>query len=157
MSPFSSITTTTVCPILPGLMGIWQKRQIGGTPKSKSTRPRSTSTWDRHPVPFRAVRGRHDPSIADERAPAEDEHWRQLYENRSSRKIDSRILFSRKWVFWKTFSLTENQFSREDLFIYNSSLCRRCTRATRARPAASSCPTSPACRPGRKSGRKYTG
>ena len=74
MSPFSSITTTTVCPILPGLMGIWQKRQIGGTPKSKSTRPRSTSTWDRHPVPFRAVRGRHDPSIADERAPAEDEH-----------------------------------------------------------------------------------
>ena len=37
--------------------------------------------------------------------------WRQLYKNRSSRTIDSRILFSREWDFGKTFSLTENQFS----------------------------------------------
>ena len=40
----------------------------------------------------------------------------QLYKNRSSRKIDSRRLFSRENDFQKTFSLTENQFSREDLF-----------------------------------------
>ena len=42
--------------------------------------------------------------------------------HRSSRKIDSQRLFSREYEFPKTFSLTENQFFREDLFLYNSSL-----------------------------------
>ena len=32
----------------------------------------------------------------------------ELYKNRSSRKIDSRRLFSREYDFQKTFSLTEN-------------------------------------------------
>ena len=34
-----------------------------------------------------------------------------IVENRSSRKIDSRRLFSREYDFPKTLSLTENQFS----------------------------------------------
>ena len=42
--------------------------------------------------------------------------WRQLYKNRSSRKINSRILLSREWDFQKTLSLTENQFSRKTYF-----------------------------------------
>ena len=39
---------STVCLIQLGLMGIWQKRlgKVGGTPKSKSTQPRSPSIWD---------------------------------------------------------------------------------------------------------------
>ena len=37
--------------------------------------------------------------------------WRQLYKNRSSRKIDSQRLLSRESDFPKTFSLTENQIS----------------------------------------------
>ena len=37
--------------------------------------------------------------------------WRQLYKIRSSRKIDSRRLFTREYDFPKTLSLTENQFS----------------------------------------------
>ena len=41
---------------------------------------------------------------------------RQLYKNRSSRKIDSQRLFSRECDFPKTFSLTENQFSRKTYF-----------------------------------------
>ena len=40
--------------------------------------------------------------------------WRKLYENRSSRKNDSKRLFSREYDFPKTFSLTENQFSRKN-------------------------------------------
>ena len=36
--------------------------------------------------------------------------WRQLYKNRSSRKIDSQRLCSREQDFPKTFSLTDNQF-----------------------------------------------
>ena len=40
----------------------------------------------------------------------------QLYKNRSSRKIDSRRLFSREYDFRKTFSLTENQFSGKIYF-----------------------------------------
>ena len=43
-------------------------------------------------------------------------NWRQLYKNRSSRKIDSRRLFSREKDFPKTFSLTENQFSGKTYF-----------------------------------------
>ena len=42
--------------------------------------------------------------------------WGQLYKNRSSRKIDSQILFSREYDFTKTFSLTENPFSRKTYF-----------------------------------------
>ena len=42
--------------------------------------------------------------------------WRQLYKNWSSRKINSRRLFSREYDFPKTFSLTENQFSRKTYF-----------------------------------------
>ena len=42
--------------------------------------------------------------------------WRQLYKNRSSRKIDSQRLFSREYDFLKTFSLTENQFSGKKYF-----------------------------------------
>ena len=42
--------------------------------------------------------------------------WRQLYKNRSSRKIDSQRLFSREEDFPKTFSLTENQFSGKTYF-----------------------------------------
>ena len=44
-----------------------------------------------------------------------------MYKNKSSRKIDSRRLFSRKYDFMKTFSLTENQFSGKT-FMYNFSL-----------------------------------
>ena len=40
----------------------------------------------------------------------------ELYKNRSSRKIDSRGLFSREYDFPKTFSLTENQFSQKTYF-----------------------------------------
>ena len=40
----------------------------------------------------------------------------QLYKNRSSRKIDSRRLFTREYDFLKTFSLTENQFSGKTYF-----------------------------------------
>ena len=36
--------------------------------------------------------------------------------NRSSRKIDSRRIFSREYDFPKTFPLTENQFSRKTYF-----------------------------------------
>ena len=40
----------TVCPILPGLMGIWQKRLCSWARwmehPNQSTQPRSTSTWD---------------------------------------------------------------------------------------------------------------
>ena len=42
--------------------------------------------------------------------------WRQLYKNRSSRKIDSRRLSSRESDFPKTFSLSENQFSGKTSF-----------------------------------------
>ena len=41
----------------------------------------------------------------------------QLYKNSSSRKIDSRRLLSREKDFPKTFSLTENQFSRKTYLI----------------------------------------
>ena len=44
------------------------------------------------------------------------EFCRQLYKNRSSRKIDSQILFLREYDFPKTFSLIENQFSRKTYF-----------------------------------------
>ena len=44
------------------------------------------------------------------------EHRDELYKKRSSRKIDSRRLFSREWDFPKTFSLTENQFSGKTYF-----------------------------------------
>ena len=42
--------------------------------------------------------------------------WRQLYKNRSSRKIDFQRLFSREEDFPKTFSLTDNQFSGKTYF-----------------------------------------
>ena len=42
-----------------------------------------------------------------------DENRDELYKNRSSRKIDYQRLFSREYDFPKTFSLTENQFSRK--------------------------------------------
>ena len=44
------------------------------------------------------------------------EFCRQLYKNRSSRKIDSQILFLREYDFPKTFSLTENLFSWKTYF-----------------------------------------
>ena len=49
----------------------------------------------------------------DNRQPVEfvDRHRDELYKNRSSRKTDSRIVFSREYDFPKTFSLTENQSS----------------------------------------------
>ena len=47
----------------------------------------------------------------------------ELYKNRSSRKIDSQRLFSREHDFPKTFSLTENQFSRKTYF-YTIASCR---------------------------------
>ena len=40
----------------------------------------------------------------------------ELSKNRSFRKIDSQRLFSREYDFPKTFSLTENQFSRKSYF-----------------------------------------
>ena len=42
--------------------------------------------------------------------------WRQLHKNRSSRKINSRILLSREWDFQKTLSLTERQYSGKTYF-----------------------------------------
>ena len=42
--------------------------------------------------------------------------WGQLYKIRSSRKIDSRRLFSREKDFTKTFALTENQLSGKTYF-----------------------------------------
>ena len=50
-------------------------------------------------------------------------NWRQLYKNKSSRKIDSQRLFSREYVCGKTFSLTENQFSGKTYF-YTIHPCR---------------------------------
>ena len=49
----------------------------------------------------------------------------KLYKNRSSQKIDSQRLFSREYNFPKTFSLTENQFSRKTYFFTIAS--RLCT------------------------------
>ena len=49
--------------------------------------------------------------------------WRQLYKNRSSRKIDSQRLFSREYDFPKTFSLTQNPFSGKTYF-YTIHPCR---------------------------------
>ena len=49
-------------------------------------------------------------------APLSSPHWRQLYKNGSSRKIDSQRLFSREYDFPKTYSLTENQFSGKTYF-----------------------------------------
>ena len=43
--------------------------------------------------------------------------WRQLYKNRSSRKIDSQRLFSREYYFPKTFSPTELSFPGRPIFI----------------------------------------
>ena len=43
--------------------------------------------------------------------------WRQLYKNRSSRKIDSQRLFSREFDFGKTFSFTEISFVGRPIFI----------------------------------------
>ena len=40
----------------------------------------------------------------------------ELYKNRSSQKIDSQRLFSGEYDFPRTFSLTENQFSRKTYF-----------------------------------------
>ena len=51
------------------------------------------------------------PSLPPCRVPRDE-----LYKNRSSRKIDSQGLFSREHDFPKTFSLTENQFSRKTYF-----------------------------------------
>ena len=45
----------------------------------------------------------------------------ELYKNRSSRKIDSRRLFSREYDFPKIFSLTENQFSGKTYFYTTAS------------------------------------
>ena len=45
-----------------------------------------------------------------------DMSLRQLYKNRSSRKINSQRLFSIEWDFSKTFSLTEKQFSGKTYF-----------------------------------------
>ena len=42
--------------------------------------------------------------------------WSQLYQNGSSRKIDTPRLFSREYDFPKTFSLTENHFSGKTYF-----------------------------------------
>ena len=42
--------------------------------------------------------------------------WDELYKNRSSRKMDSRRLFSRENDFPKIFSLTENLFSGKTYF-----------------------------------------
>ena len=39
-----------------------------------------------------------------------------MYKDKSSRKIDSRRLFSREYDFPKTFSLTENQISGKNYF-----------------------------------------
>ena len=39
--------------------------------------------------------------------------------------MDSLRLFSREYDFPKTLSLTENQFSPEDLFLYNWSLVKK--------------------------------
>ena len=48
--------------------------------------------------------------------PCQDETWDELYKDRFSRKIDYQRLFSREYDFPKTFSLTENQFSRKTYF-----------------------------------------
>ena len=61
--------------------------------------------------------------------------WRQLCKSRSSRKIDSQILFSRELDFQKTLSLTENQFSGKT-YLHTIRPCRRPAR-TRTPP---SCP-----------------
>ena len=54
------------------------------------------------------------PDILIEKLLGEEEEARdELYKNRSSRKTDSQRLFSREYDFPKTFSLTENQFSRK--------------------------------------------
>ena len=66
---------------------------------SGNSAPRSaapTESWTRAPV----ARG-----------------WRQLFRNRSSRKIDSRRLFLREKDFKKTISLTENRFCGKTYFI----------------------------------------
>ena len=82
---------------------IYRRAQPGGVP----TRPASgcwrssSSRWSCRP----------DDSRRRRRRP-----WRQLYKNRSSRKIDSLRIFTRERDFPKTFSLTENQFSGKTYF-----------------------------------------
>ena len=57
----------------------------------------------------------------------------QLYNNRSSRIIDSRRLFSREYDFPKTFSLTENQFSGKTYF-YTIASRENCEDVSRSAP-----------------------
>ena len=54
------------------------------------------------------------------------QHWDELYKDGSSRKIDSRRLFSREYEFPKTFSLTENQFSGKTTYFYAIASSPRC-------------------------------
>ena len=52
----------------------------------------------------------------------------ELYKNRSSRKIDSRRLFSREYDFPKTFSLAENRVSatvKKCVFVEDGFKCLR--------------------------------
>ena len=60
--------------------------------------------------------------------------WDELYKNRFYRKIDYQRLFLREYDFPKTFSLTENQFSRKTYFYTISS-----------RPGPPLAPSWPSC------------
>ena len=57
-----------------------------------------------------------DMVVDDEDVELKEETREELYKIRSSQKINSLRLFSRKYDFPKTFSLTENQFSGKTYF-----------------------------------------
>ena len=65
----------------------------------------------------------------------------ELYKDRSSRRINSRRLFSREQDFTKTFSLTENQFSGKTHFYTIASRTSRWATRAQASPAASATST----------------
>ena len=67
-----------------------------------------------HPPLDQPHRPQKEPSVLV--AGLQLEFWRQLYKNRSFRKIDSPGIFSREYDFLDTLSLTEDQFSGKTYF-----------------------------------------
>ena len=89
------------------------RRRRFPSPRSPRSRAPAASRWRRRPCGGPRARrcGSRWTEICRARTRIASSLWRQLYKNRSSRKIDSRRLFSREYDFPKTFSLSKNPFS----------------------------------------------
>ena len=86
--------------------------------------------------------------------PRSGEAWSELYKTRSYRKIDSKLL-SRELDFQKTFSLTDDQFSRKTYFIHFVPAHRlRKNPCTDSSPAAGTRPGLFQCKLGSRGRRK---